>query len=167
MKKALQICAVVLAVTLIGFVGVTTSRAQTTNVLDEEDIAIKGKLAPDGTAVTGESLSGNTNNVAVLRLEIVAGGVTNHAVVIGQVSGSNVVSLLEVTGEVDVTPTATKGDKSVAIFEGSAGSATNAVLVLNITDRFKGTNTTAAVKFQGIWNADDAVSGTMASVKVK
>ncbi len=79
----------------------------------------------------------------------------------------NVVPLLEVTGEVDVTPTATTSDKSVAVFEGSAGSATNAVLVLNITDKFKGTNTTAAVKFQGIWNADDAVSGTMATIKVK
>jgi len=167
MKKASRIYILVMSMALIGLVGAATSRAQTTNVLDEEDITIKGKLAPDGTAVTGESLSGNTNNVSVLRLEIVAGAVTNHTVVIGQVSGSNVVSLLEVTGEVDLTPTATKGDKSVAVFEGSAGSATNAVLVLSITDKFKGTNTTAAVKFQGIWNADDAVSGTMATIKVK
>ena len=137
MKKASRICTLVMVVALIGVVWTTTSRAQTTNVLSEEDITIKGKLTPDGTAVTGESLSGNTNKVSVLRLEIVAGAVTNHTVVIGQVSGSNVVSLLEVTGEVDVTPTATTSDKSVAVFEGSAGSATNAVLVLNITDKFR------------------------------
>ncbi len=167
MKKASGIYTLVMAVVLIGLLGITPSGAQTTNVLNEEDIAIKGKLAPDGTAVTGESLSGNTNNVAVLRLEIVAGAVTNHAVVIGQVSESNVVSLLEVTSEVDLTPTATKGDKSLAVFEGSAGSATNAVLLLTITDKFKETNTTAAVKFQGIWNAVNAVSGTMATIKVK
>jgi hypothetical protein len=165
--KGSRICTLVMSMALIGLVGIATSGAQTTNVLDEEDITIKGKLAPDGTAVTGESLSGNTNNVSVLKLEIVAGGVTNHTVVIGQVSGSNVVSLLQATSEVDLTPTATKGDKSAVVFEGSAGSATNAVLFLTITDKFRGTNTTATVKFQGIWNANDAVSGTMATVKVK
>ncbi len=81
---------------------------------------------------------------------------------------SNVVSLLGVVAFVDLTPNATTSDKSVAILEGSAGTATNAVLLLSISDKIKGTNTTATVKFQGIWDdGAEAVSGTMASVKVK
>jgi len=148
--------------------GLARTQAQTTNVLSEEDITLKGKLIPDGTAVTGESLSGNTNTISVLKLQIVSGGMTNHPVVIGQIVGSNVVSLLKVTSEVDLTPTATTSDKSLVVFEGSAGTATNAVLLLSITDKFKGSNTTATVKFQGIWDDGvDAVSGTMATIKVK
>jgi hypothetical protein len=69
---------------------------------------------------------------------------------------------------VDLTPTATTSDKSLALFQGSAGTATNAVLLLNITDKISGSNTTATVKFQGIWDeGTNAVSGTMASIKVK
>jgi len=152
----------------LALVGIVRCQAQTTNVLTEEDITVKGKLAPSGMAVTGESLSGNTNKISVLKLEIVDAGVTNHTEVIGQVNESNVVSLLEVTGIVDLTPTTTTSDKSLAVFEGSAGTATNAVLLLSISDRIRGTNTTATVKFQGIWDAGtEAVSGTMATIKVK
>jgi hypothetical protein len=152
----------------LALVGIFCCQAQTTNVLTEEDITVKGRLAPSGAVVTGESLSGNTNKISVLKLEIVDAGVTNHAEVIGQVNGSNVVSLLEVTGFVDLTPTATTSDKSLAAFEGSAGTATNAVLLLSISDRIKGTNTTATVKFQGIWDdGTEVVSGTMATIRVK
>jgi len=88
--------------------------------------------------------------------------------VIGQVIGTNVVSLLEVMSEVDLTPTATTSDKSLTVFAGSAGTATNAVLFLSIAEKTSGSNETATAKFQGIWDdGTDAVSGTIASVKVK
>ena len=85
------------------------------------------------------------------------------------VSGvTNVVPLLEETGMVDLTPTTTTSDKSLVVFEGSAGTATNAVLFLSVSDKVQGSNTTATVKFQGIWDDGvDAVSGTIATVKVK
>jgi hypothetical protein len=166
MKKAFAIIAA------LAVVGIVRCQAQTTNVLDQQDITLKGKLAPDRTAVTGASLSVNTNNISVLKLEIVESGVTNRTQVIGQVtvvSGvTNVVPLLEETGMVDLTPTTTTSDKSLVVFEGSAGTATNAVLFLSVSDKVQGSNTTATVKFQGIWDDGvDAVSGTIATVKVK
>jgi hypothetical protein len=162
MKKAFAI------ITALALVGIVRCQAQTTNVLRELDITLKGKLAPDGTAVTGESLSGNTNNISVLKIQIIDAGVTNHTTVIGQVIGTNVVSLLEVMSEVDLTPTATTSDKSLTVFAGSAGTATNAVLFLSIAEKTSGSNETATAKFQGIWDdGTDAVSGTIASVKVK
>jgi hypothetical protein len=161
MKKAFAIIAA------LALVGVVRCQAQTTNVLSELDITLKGKLAPDKTAVTGESLSGNTNNISVLRLQIIDAGVTNRTVVIGQV-GPPVVALLEETDMVDLTPTTTTSDKSLGVFTGSAGTATNAVLFLSISEKTSGSNETATVKFQGIWNDGfDAVSGTIATIKVK
>jgi hypothetical protein len=162
MKKAFVIIAA------LALAGVVRCQAQTTNVLSEEDITLKGKLSPGNTVVTGESLSGNTNNISVLRIQTINGGVTNQTTIFGQVIGSNVISLLEPIGFVDLTPNATTGDKSLAIFGGSAGTATNAVLFISITDKFSGTNKTVNAKFQGIWDdGTSAVSGTAASIKVK
>lgn len=162
MKKAFTIIAA------LALAGVVHCQAQTTNVLSELDITLKGKLVPDKTAVTGESLSGNTNNISILRIQIIDAGATNHTTVIGQVIGTNVVSLLEQIGIVDLTPTTTTSDKALGVFAGSAGTATNAVLFLSIAEKTSGSNETATAKFQGIWSdGADAVSGTIASIKVK
>jgi hypothetical protein len=166
MKRAFAIIAA------LALMGAVRSQAQTTNVVSEEDITLKGKLIPDGTLVTGESLSGNTNNISILVLEIINGSATNTTVVIGQAAVTegvtNVVPLLAKVGVVDLTPTTTTSDKVFGVYGGSSGTASNATLFLTTTEKLTGSTVTLTGKFQGIWNDGvDAVSGTLASVKPK
>ena len=170
-----------LAIAVVAAVGVATSWAapSTTNVLSKQDIAIKGKLSPSGTAVTGADLSGNTNVISVLDLQIISGGTTNEEQWMGQKIGSTFHLLLPQVATADLTPTATKGDKFVAVFAGNGpvGSSTNAALLITgsskVTIKNTVTNETVSGKITGVWvdgtdsGGGEAISGSFASVKVK
>jgi hypothetical protein len=171
----------VLAVAVVTAVCVATSWAapSTTNVLSKQDIAIKGKLSPSGTAVTGADLSGNTNVISVLDLQIISGGTTNEEQWMGQEIGSAFNLLLQEMANADLTPTATKGDKFVTVFAGNgpAGSSSNAVLLITgsskITVKSGVTNETVSGKIAGVWSdssdssGGQAIAGSFATVKVK
>jgi len=95
---------------------------------------------------------------------------TNNIDVIGQyVDTTNAVVYLEQTSAVDLTPKATEfqPDKFVDVFEGTHGTATNAVLLLSgttkTTVKSSVTNTTVSAKVQGTWNASttNTVAGTL------
>ena len=162
MKKLLSVVAVAM------LVGAVSSWADTTNVLTKFDITIKGKLSPSKTAVTAATLAGNTNAVSVLKLEIIGSDTVTNTV-IGQVVGSNIVVFLEETAFVDLTPAEITKDKSVSVFEGTHGTASNAVLLVTSSSKEdKATNTIFKATLEGIW-ADEVsvVKGSIASVKVK
>jgi hypothetical protein len=170
-----------LVIAVVAVVGVATSWAQTTNILDNQEITVKGKLSPSKTAVTGADLSGNTNAISYLDLQIISGTTTNEETWIGQVVTSTVSLFLKQKANVDLTPTATKGDKFVSVFEGSGqvGTSSNAVLLLTGASKEvvkKGvTNEVVSGKIAGIWVdenesdtvAGEAITGSFASVKVK
>jgi hypothetical protein len=166
MRKVLAVIAVA---ALVSVASSWASVLVVTNVLEKHDISIKGKLSPAGTAVTGADLAGNTNNISVLDLQII-GVDTNEELWIGQIVGSTTNLFLQQRANVDLTPLATKSDKFVGVFKGTAGSATNAYLLVTgsskTTVKSSVTNETISGKIQGIWNDDvSAVVGTMKSVK--
>jgi hypothetical protein len=170
-----------LAIAVVAAVCVATSWAapSTTNVVSRQDIAIKAKLSPSGTAVTGADLSGNTNVISVLDLQIISGGSTNEEQWMGQVIGSNFNLLLQEMATADLTPNSTKGDKFVAVFAGigQAGSSSNAVLLIagssKIAIKNAVTNETVSGKITGVWVdgtdsvGGQAIAGSFATVKVK
>ena len=170
-----------LAIAVVAAVGVATSwgAPSTTNVLSKQDITIKAKLSPSGTAVTGADLSGNTNVISVLDLQIISGGTTNEEQWMGQEIGSAFNLLLQEMANADLTPNSTKGDKFVAVFAGNGqmGSSSNAVLLINgsskITVKNAVTNETVSGKITGIWvdgtdsGGGQAIAGSFATVKVK
>ncbi len=165
MKKKLAVVAMIVVV------GVASGWAAQTTVLNKMDITLKGKLTPGGAAVTGATLAGNTNAISHLILQVVNAGTTNEVEAIGQVSGTNITVLLTQKASVDLVNTP-KSDKFVAAFEGTAGSAKNAVLLINGTVKTAttktATNVTLAGTFSGIWtDGSNTVAGTIASVKVK
>ena len=163
------------AIAVLAAMGVATSWAQTTNILQRQDITIKGKLSPSGTAVTGQDLSGNTNNVSYLDLQIISGTATNEEAWIGQVVGSDFSLFLKEKASADLTPSSTKGDKFVTVFTGKdqVGSSSNAVIVLAGSSKPSGTNETVSGKLTGVWldglesGGGQALAGSIASVKVK
>ncbi len=166
-----------LAIAVVAAVGVTTSWADSTNVLSRQDITIKAKLSPSGTAVTGESLSGNTNVVSVLDLDIISGTDTNEEQWMGQVVGSNFNLFLQIKANADLTPDSTKGDKFLAVFASNqqVGTSSNAVLLINgsskVTVKSGVTNETVSGKITGIWvdgsenGGGQAISGSFATIK--
>ena len=163
-----KIFAVIAVAALVGVVS-SWATVTVTNVLEKNDITIKGKLSPSGTAVTEVDLAGNTNKISFLDLQIIS-GTTNEEQWIGQIVASTTNLFLKETASVDLTPLATKGDKFVSVFTGTHGSATNAVILLSgttkITVKNSVTNTTISAKIQGIWNDDvSTVAGTVKSAK--
>ena len=168
-----------LAIAVVAAMGVATSWGATTNVLSRQDIAIKAKLSPSGTAVTGADLSGNTNVISVLDLQIISGTTTNEEQWMGQVVGSAFSLFLHQVANADLTPTATKGDKFLTVFAGTgqAGSSSNAVLLIagssKITVKNAVTNETVSGKITGVWvdgtesGAGQSIAGSFATVKVK
>ena len=168
-------------VAVAALMGVVSGWAQTTNILEKQDITIKGKLSPSGTAVTGASLSGNANVISHLDLQIISadGTTTNEEQWIGQVVGSTFNLFLQQKAMVDLTPDSTKGDKFVIVFkgDGQVGTSINAVILVSGSSMQKvvkgATNNTVSAKFQGVWvdgadsGAGEAVAGSLASVKVK
>ncbi|MGA2222509.1 MAG: hypothetical protein ABSH21_12190 [Verrucomicrobiia bacterium] len=175
MRKLFAVAAVA------ALMGVVSGWAQTTNILEKQDITINGKLSPSGTAVTDASLSGNANAISRLDLQIISGDgtTTNEEQWIGQVVGSTFNLLLQLKERVDLTPDSTKGDKFVVVFvgKGQVGTASNAVILVSGSSMQKvvkgATNNTVIAKFQGVWvdgtdsDAGEAVAGSLASVKVK
>ncbi len=168
-----------LAIALVAGVCVGTSWAQTTNIVENQELTLTGKLSPSGTAVTGASLSGNANAISFLDLLIVSGTTTNEVQGIGQVVGSNATVFLNQVANVDLTPTATKGDKFVTVFvgNGQVGSSSNAILLVAGSTKVavsKGaTNETVSGKVTGVWinglesGGGQSIAGSIASVKVK
>ena len=173
MRKVFTVIAVA------ALVSVASSWADETNVLEKEDITIKGKLSPSGATVTGADLAGNANTISHLELQIISGAETNEEQWIGQVVGSTINLFLQQKATVDLTPTSTKGDKFVVVFKGNGqvGTSSNAVILVSgstkKTVKNSVTNTTVSAKFQGIWvdgtdsGAGAAVAGSLASVKNK
>jgi len=168
-----------LAIAAVAAVSIATSWADTTNVLSKQDITIKAKLSPSGTAVTGADLSGNTNVVSVLDLQIVSGTDTNEEQWMGQVVGSNFSLFLQEMASADLTPNSTKGDKFATVFAGNGqkGSSSNAVLLITgsskVTVKNAVTNETVSGKITGVWvdgtdsGGGQAIAGSFATVKVK
>jgi hypothetical protein len=173
-----------LAIAAVAAVGVGTSWAlppvTTTNIVENQELTITGKLSPSGTAVTGADLSGNTNAISFLDLELVTGTTTNEVQGIGQVVGSNATVFLTQVANVDLTPNATKGDKFVTVFsgDGAVGSSTNAILLVagstKVVVKSGVTNETVSGKITGVWVNGEAssgggqsIAGSVASVKVK
>ncbi|MGA2138325.1 MAG: hypothetical protein ABSH14_05635 [Verrucomicrobiia bacterium] len=168
-----------LAIAVVAAMGVATSWADTTNVLSKQDITIKGKLSPSGTAVTGTDLSGNTNVISVLDLQIISGTETNEEQWMGKVVGSDFSLFLHEVATVDLTPNSTKGDKFVAVFagDGQMGTSSNAVLLITgsskVTVKSGVTNETVSGKITGVWvdgtdsGGGEAITGSFATAKVK
>jgi len=165
-----KVFAVIAAVALVS-VASSWASVTVTNVTEKNDITIKGKLSPSGTAVTEADLAGNTNDtVSVMEVMIVSGTDTNIIDVIGhEINSSNVVTYLVEQAGV-VLASGAKGDKFVNAYAGTHGSATNAVILLSgatkVTIKNSVTNTTVSAKIQGIWNDDEStVTGTVKSKK--
>ena len=151
MRKLLAI------VTVGALLGVASSRAQTTNFTQGLDIAISGKLIPSGTLVSNESLSGNTNALSFIHLEIINGTTTNLERWIGQINGSTTNLYLVQRCHVDFTPSAAPTYKFALGFLGfgQQGTSSNATLLATGTEIVKvakgTTNVTVKAKLGGIW----------------
>jgi hypothetical protein len=143
-----KVFAVIAAVALVS-VASSWASVTVTNVTEKNDITIKGKLSPSGTAVTEADLAGNTNDtVSVMEVMIVSGTDTNIIDVIGhEINSSNVVTyLVEQAGVV----------LAVILLSGAT----------KVTIKNSVTNTTVSAKIQGIWNDDEStVTGTVKSKK--
>ena len=163
MKKLLIISAVAILANL-------TSWADTTNILSKVNIAIAGRLIPAGTAVTGKDLSGNPIPISRLDLQVISGSTTQEVAVLGQVTlsgtSTNVTVLLKESAHVDLPPVARTGNKFVTVFNGSTGSASNAVLLVYGTLRInKATNATINATMEGIWvDGSQAIEGSVTTV---
>ena len=161
------------AIAVVAAIVAATSFADTTNILGNLDITIKGKLSPSGIAITGNDLSGNTNAISYLLLDIISEATTQEVIGVGQVTvagdATNVVMFLSEKAGVDLTPTAPSSSKFVSALSGTAGSASNAVILLSGTLKLDAaTNATLKAKISGIWaDGAQAVAGSMASVKRK
>ena len=169
-----------LAIAVVAAVGVASTWADgvpTTNILSQQDIIIKGKLSPSGQTVTNESLSGNSNPISFLDLNVITETTTNEFWAIGQVStngsATNVVVLLVEGQFVDLQPTKQNKYKYFSTFMGSAGTASNAMILVSGTET--GTEIVSS-KITGIWdNSTQAggwtngqgIVGTMMPVKKK
>ena len=158
--------------------GVATSWAATTNILVQQEITFKGKLTPNGATVSNESLSGNSNPISFLDLYVINGTTTNEVFGIGQVtvagSTTNVVVLLVEGQFVDLQPTKEKSSKYISTLMGSAGSATNAMILVSGTE--EADESIISAKITGIWDDStpaggwtngQAIVGTMMPVKKK
>ncbi len=172
-----------LAIAVVAAVGAGTSWAlppvTTTNIVLNQELTITGKLSPSGTAVTGASLSGNTNAISYLQLQIISDTTTNEVQGIGQVVGSTATVFLNEVANVDLTPNATKSDKWINVFASSdqVGTSSNAVLLVAGSQKFvvtKGaTNIVVSGKVTGVWVSESdsgggqSIAGSIASVKVK
>lgn len=171
-----------LAIAVAAALGVGTSWAGvvvTTNILVNQELIFTGKISPSGTAVTGASLSGNSNGISYLQLQIITGTTTNEVQGIGQLVGSNATVFLNEVANVDLTPNATKSDKWINVFASGdqVGSSSNAVLLVSGSQKTsisKGvTNIVVSGKVTGIWVSEtdssggQSVAGSITSVKTK
>jgi hypothetical protein len=170
-----------LAIAVVAAVGVASSWATavtTTNILFKQDITIKGKLSPSGQTVTNECLSGNSDPISFLDLDIISGTTTNEVWVVGQVttnaSTTNVVVLLVEGQYVDLQPTTQKKYKFICTLIGSAGTASNACIWVSGTET--GEESLVSSKITGIWDDStqaggwtngQGIVGTLAPVKKK
>jgi hypothetical protein len=183
MKKLYAVAAVATVMS------VTSAWAQTTNFAQTLDIAIKGKLIPSGDALSNASLSGNTNPVSFVDLEIINGTTTNAERWIGQLSETATNLFLKQIRRVKVVVPGK--DYFDLVFAGTdgvqVGNSSNAVMVVAGTDKTTirtvrhgseteiVTNETLKATFDGIWldepatNSDETgeavISGTLDSVK--
>ena len=161
----------IIVIAVAALIGIGTTWADATNVLFKLDIRIVGKLIPAGRVVTGQDLSGNTNAISHLDLQIVHGTTTQEVAVIGQLavvgSTTNVLVLLQEVAHVDLPPLTKTGYKFVHAFSGSAGLASNAMfLVFGAVKIDKATNETITAALEGIWtDGAQAIEGTVTTVK--
>lgn len=152
------VCTVIVAVALIGMLGIANSQAQSTNVTEIFPITLKGKLTPSGTTVGNADLSGNTNALALMGtgVGILIGEFTVPSAGVTNVS----VAYLQETSHV----TTVAGKKSVNVLTGLPGPANNAVLLADFSISGSGFSS----KISGIWvDGTNAVSGTIDSIKTK
>ena len=163
-----KVYAVVAAIVMIG---AASGWAQTTNVVSQQAIVLRGKLSPSGRTVTGADLAGNSNALAYLELQIVSGTTTSTAFAIGQSTGTGTapaIFLME-KSRVNLVNSA-KRSKFLDVFAGTAGSAMNATLLLSgtatTTISKKATNTTVTGTITGIWSdGTSSVQGTFTTSK--
>jgi hypothetical protein len=152
-----------LAIAVVAAVGVASSWAgtiSTTNILFQQDIIIKGKLTPNGTTVTNACLSGNSDPISFLNLDIISGTTTNDIWAIGQVStngsATNVVVLLMEGPYVNLQPKKLNGFKFKTVLMGSVGTASNAMIWISGTENDDENIVSATLG--GIWD-DSTQSG--------
>jgi hypothetical protein len=169
-----------LAIAVVAAVGVASSWAGpviTTNILFKQDVIIKGKLSPSGGTVTNECLSVNSDPISFLDLDIITGTTTNEVWGLGQVTTNgttNVVVLLQEGQFVNLQPTKQKSFKYICTFVGSAGTASNAMILVSGTET--GEESMVSAKITGIWDNStqaggwtngQAIVGTLKPVKKK
>jgi len=167
-------------VAVAAVMGVASAWAQTTNFTHGVNLAISGTLIPSGVKVDNESLSGNTNPISFVRLQIINGSATNYERWVGQIVGSTTNLYLMETRHVELF-TAANVDKFTFSLNGTGpvGTSSNASLMVVGVNSLKikagVTNDTFKAKIQGIWLDDPnptneaggeaLVSGTLISVK--
>jgi hypothetical protein len=168
-----------LAIAVVAAVCVASSWANeviTTNILFQQEVIIKGKLSPNGGTVTNECLSGNSDPISFLDLEVISGTTTTEVWAVGQVttnaSTTNVVVLLVEGQYVDLQPTKQKNYKFICTLMGSAGTASNAMILVSGTET--GDESIVSSKITGIWKDStqgggwtngQAIVGTLVPVK--
>ena len=169
-----------LAIAVVAAVGVASSWALplviTTNILFKQDVIIKGKLSPSGVTVTNGCLSGNSDPISFLDLDIIRDTTTTEVWAVGQVttnaSTTNVVVLLMEGQYVDLQPTKQKSYKFISTLMGSAGTASNAMILVSGTET--GGESLVSSKITGIWDDStqaggwtngQGIVGTLAPVK--
>ena len=172
MKKVLAVGAVLALLSGSGW-------AQTTNIIPGLDITLTGKLIPSAKKVTGASLSGNTNAISFVHLQIINGTTTNLERWIGQINGPTTNLFLRQRGHVDFTPSAGPVYKFMLGFfgNGQVGTSSNAEVLVTGTEITKvvrhTTNLTVNATVLGIWltgtdsDGGEEVAGTVATVKAK
>jgi hypothetical protein len=150
-----------LGIAVMAAAGVAMSWGATTNILFQQEITIKGELIPSGATVSNESLSGNSDPILFLDLAIIDGMTTNEVFGIGQVTTdvgvTNVVVLLTEGQFVDLQPKNKKTNKYISTLMGSAGSASNAMILLIGTEKADESVTSAQIT--GVWVASTAAGG--------
>ncbi len=151
-----------LAIAVVAAVSVASSWAAgvTTNILFQQDITIKGKLTPSGQAVTNECLSGNSDPISYLDLDVISGTTTNEVWGLGQVTVSgttNIVVFLQEGQYVDLQPTKHKSYKYISTLMGSAGTASNAMILVSGTET--GEESMVSAKITGIWDDSTQAGG--------
>ena len=156
-------------VAMAAVIGVASGQAQTTNFTHGLNLALSGALIPSGALVNNASLSGNTNPVSFVDLEII-NGTTNYERWIGQI-GETTNLFLKEGRHTQFSPALDK-DKFMLVFDGTGqvGTSSNATLLVSGTDQTSirtikigghhtneteiVTNNTFIAKIQGVWVED-------------
>jgi hypothetical protein len=158
MKKLYAIIAVA------GMTAAVSGWAQiTTNVSQGLDITISGTLIPSGDKLSSSSLSGNTNPISIVDLEIINVSTnvttTNDERWIGQVIEGATNLFLKEIRRVKIYPSLEKEDFDLVYAgTGQVGTSSNALLLAS------GTDTTTKKISHGVTNKTETVTATLKGI---